>query len=151
MPRLFKNKHEIIGNSIKVVGAGDGLSDALTVSPIDLEQGDRLLLVMDVEVDDVSYPRDKKDRSAVVEKYKLVALDVALVTAASDKKAVKGLLVANRDRVQRALASMAGQGTMDPETGKVKTAGEKNGRARGRRGGGPKQVGDGVREAAGVK
>lgn len=105
---------EVTRAAIKITKAGDGLSDALHVEPVVLDHNDQVYLVLRCEVIDVQHPfADKKARDALVRKCILETVDVAIV----DESDVAELLIKNKDRVQRGLDAIAGQGRLDDESG----------------------------------
>lgn len=102
----------IARSSVKITKAGDGLSDALKVDPVVLHRGDEVYFVLRGKVRYVAHPPEKKDSVAVVRQHIIDTEDIAIVQEAEVAK----LLEANRDRVQRALDSLAGQMKIgDPE------------------------------------
>jgi hypothetical protein len=146
MTREIKG-HEIVSTTAMVKGAGDGLSPALSVDPLNLTHGDRVLLVLDVEVDDIRYPRTKKNRATVDEKYVFQTLDVAIVQDSTNAAALKKLLQEHHAKVQTAVASMKGQGALDLGKGAESLTPAQLRELR-RDGKGPKKATGGVRKAA---
>lgn len=112
----------IVRSEVAVTKIGDGLSDALKVDPVALHRGDRVFLIIEAECRHVAFPPIEKGSDLLARKHVLDAVEVALV----DEEDVEKLMAANRDRVQRALDSMKGQGTVDPVSGEATPAAEAN-------------------------
>lgn len=106
---------QVAGARIKIVGAGDGLSDALDIEPIELPHGSEVYVLLRTEVRDVDFvPRKKGDYSILDRKHTLATQEATLV-GVDDLPAVKSILAAQADRVQRAKDSMVGQGRLDED------------------------------------
>ena len=53
---------EVVGTSVKITNAGDGLSAALTVLPVELKLGDRVWMALEGIVVDVQHPLGKSTK-----------------------------------------------------------------------------------------
>lgn len=103
---------EVVASSVKITKAGDGLSDALEIDPLVFHRGEEVFFVLRGKVRHVAFPPKKKGDSRVVRQHIIDCEDVAIVP----EEAVAQLLVDERDRVKRALDSLAEQlRTDDPE------------------------------------
>lgn len=56
--------HDVIGAAIKVTRAGDGLSEALSLAPESFKPGDRIALIIEGEIVDITY-KGVKDSDAL--------------------------------------------------------------------------------------
>jgi len=54
MLKPFEDR-DVVQSAAKVVNAGDGLSDAMTLEPVEYNVGDRVFLVLETVVSGVSY------------------------------------------------------------------------------------------------
>lgn len=83
---------------VSIRNAGDGLSEALKVDPVELHQGDRVVIVMEGEVSSVQFqPTDKEDpagaqiRTHVIKAGTATLVDRDLVAAALDEQSERNL------------------------------------------------------------
>jgi hypothetical protein len=106
MPAIDKFEGDRIARStVKITKAGDGLSDALKIEPVVFHRGDIVYFVLKGKVRYAAFPPEKKDSDDVVRQHVIDTEDIAIVSEAE----VAAMLQANRERVQTALDSMAGQ------------------------------------------
>lgn len=96
---------EVRRSTVKITKAGDGLSDALKVDPVEYHRGDTVYFVLRGKVRYVAHPPESKDSANVVRQHVIDTEEIAIVNELDVAK----LLEANRERVQVALDSMAGQ------------------------------------------
>lgn len=114
MPDEFEGD-PVTRSSVKITKAGDGLSDALKIDPVEFHRGDVVHFVLKGKVRYVAHPPAQKDSTDVVRQHIIDTIDIAIV----DEARVAQLLEDNRERVKRALDSMKGQaklGDPDPHT-----------------------------------
>lgn len=88
---------DVIGTQIKITNAGDGLSKALAIEPRELTQRETVYVVLECEVDTISF-KPMKDVAAVVRIQSLRAGTATLV----DKDLVSDHLEAQRVRIEEA-------------------------------------------------
>lgn len=102
----------VTGARIVITKAGDGLSDSLKVDPVTLHKGEIVTFVLRGRVRKLGFPPAHVDKGEpsddVVREHTIDTLDIAIVPEA----AVAKMLEDERDRVQRGLDSMAGQGAI---------------------------------------
>lgn len=89
--------HEVIGTKVAITGAGDGLSQALAVEPLELMLGQTVYVVIECEVTAVTHD-PVKDTKSVTRKHKLHAGAATLV----DKELVAAVLDDQRQRIDAA-------------------------------------------------
>jgi hypothetical protein len=54
--------HEVIGSRMKLVNAGDGLSEAMRIAPMALHVGDRVVMIVEAVVTKIEHsPAEPKD------------------------------------------------------------------------------------------
>lgn len=107
---------EIVAQSLTVRGLGVGLQKPLQVDPIDVDYGDRLILVLDVNAAAFAYPADKTQHDCVDEAIIADALTCMIVKPTSKLgRDLKKMLNDDYSRQQTVLASMKGQGVVDDE------------------------------------
>lgn len=108
---------QVAASRISIVGAGDGLSDALDIEPIALKHGQEVQVVLRCVVRDVDHvPLKKGESSILARKHVLATMDATLLLGDTEGAVVvKELLADNADRIQRAKDSMAGQGRLDDD------------------------------------
>ena len=87
---------EVMRSTIAIRNAGDGLSEAMKFEPIELHQGQRVYVVLECDVSEVSFPQIK-DTDALSRKHVLRAGAATLV----DGAIVLEHITAQRDRIQR--------------------------------------------------
>lgn len=89
--KKFENK-DVVGTSIKVTRAGDGLSSALDVDPIAIPQGAKVYLILETECIDVQHPRAKANnanllmRKHVLQTSRAMIVDGSTVAATLDER-----------------------------------------------------------------
>ncbi len=105
MPKLgtFEG-HDVVAATVKITKAGDGLSSALKLDPVQLGIGDEVHVVLRGVVRDVIFTPTKDDPDDRTRVHVVVTDDVALVAAES----VSGLLETNRERLRRLKDELAG-------------------------------------------
>lgn len=103
----------ITGSSIVITKAGDGLSDALKVDPVELHHGETVYFVLRGKVRSIGFPpetvRQGIPSKNLVRQHTIDTTDIAIV----EEAAVAQMLADAADRVQRGLDSIAGQGRLD--------------------------------------
>lgn len=93
-PKLNKfERKEVLSATVAVTGAGDGLSQAMQVDPIELHHGEKRYLVLEVDVTKVRFdPVPKTDglqRVHILKAGRATFIDADLVTAALDEQQKK--------------------------------------------------------------
>jgi hypothetical protein len=110
-PREFEGD-EIVGSTIKLVGAGDGLSDSLKIEPVAFHRGEDVFFVVHGKNRFAAFPPEKKGSDRVVRQHTIDTVDIAIV----DEADVAELLLRNRQKVKDAMEALAAQmRTDDPE------------------------------------
>lgn len=94
---------DVLRTTIIVTNAGDGLSQAMGIDPVELEIGSRHVLVLDVEVVEHKH-RPIKDVDAL-ELRQVLRASTATLAAGDD---VRAMLEAQADRILRAQEAAAG-------------------------------------------
>lgn len=97
--------HPVIGTTIKVTRAGDGLSKSLAVDPVVLHHGGRHVVMMEVEVVDIQFPRVKDDPNNVIRKAVLEASTALIV----DTDLAREMVAAHRAKLARAHDEASGK------------------------------------------
>lgn len=100
---------EIVGSSIKITKAGDGLSDALAIDPVTFHRGDVVYFVLQGKVRYAAFPPEKKDSERLLRQHIIDTTDIAIVSEAD----VAALLQANRARIETGLQALADQMRVD--------------------------------------
>lgn len=90
--------HDVVGTSIKVTNAGDGLSAALKVEPAEYELEETVYVVLETKVADVHFPPSKDDNDARI---RVHVLKAGLATVIDGTK-VKPLLAAQKKKIEEA-------------------------------------------------
>lgn len=96
MLHKFEGK-EVIGTKVAIRRAGDGLSKALAIDPLELTIGTRVFVVMECEVGTVGF-RPVKDTQSLTREQDLIALTVTVV----DKALVAEVLAATQAKIDEA-------------------------------------------------
>lgn len=89
---------DVVGTSIKVTNAGDGLSAALKVDPAEYELNETVYVVLETQVADVHFPPSKDNGDARV---RVHVLKAGLATVVEGSK-VKALLSAQKKKLEAA-------------------------------------------------
>jgi hypothetical protein len=119
MPRRSRNKKSaealepfesipVIGTSIKITKAGDGLSKSLAIAPSVLHTGDEVFVLLKCEVGPIRMV-PVKDADAYTREQTLVAGTATMVAADWASEAIAW----QEDQIQRHADSMKGQGRLD--------------------------------------
>jgi hypothetical protein len=97
---------EVVRSTIAVTNAGDGLSDAMKVNPVELHLGEKVYVVLEATVTKVRFdPADREEPDGeVIRVHVLKAGTAALV----DRKVVGKLLDAQAEKVRRMRDEEAG-------------------------------------------
>lgn len=90
--------NEVVGTSIKVTKAGDGLSAALKVEPAEYELGEKIFVVLETTVADIHFPKSKDNAEARIRAH---TLETGLATVVDGAK-VKAVLSAQRKKLEEA-------------------------------------------------
>lgn len=93
----FEN-HQVVGTTIKVTNAGDGLSQALKVEPIEYERGETVHVVLECVVDKITFDGSKDNAEDLIRVHTLKAGVATIV----DGKKVKGVLAEQRKKLEAA-------------------------------------------------
>lgn len=121
----FEGK-DVVKATVRIMKAGDGLSEALSFEPIELEHGDEAFFVLRGIVRDVDFPPDGKieepgEVPPLVRRHTVDALEIALVGRGD----VDELLERNRARLdeQRRAHEAEEQRKRDAEAGLLRIPG----------------------------
>lgn len=101
---------DVLGTSIQVTNAGDGLSDAMKIDPQVMHIGDRVFVVLECEVAKVRYD-PIRDTDALTRVQILRAGTATIV----DGKMVSDAIEQQRDKIERAKDQLTGQTRMEHE------------------------------------
>ena len=91
-------RRDVTAASIKVTRAGDGLSQALKVDPVEYHHGDTVYVVLECTVTNIDYPMVKGSEE-LVRRHTLTAGTATTV----DAELVKAVLEEQRIRIEQAL------------------------------------------------
>lgn len=94
---------DVIGSSIKITRAGDGLSQALAVTPVAYELGAKVFVVLECDVDKVTYG-EVKDTDALRREHTFAAAMATIV----DADLVKDLIDRQREIIVKSREEAAG-------------------------------------------
>ena len=100
---------DVIEATIKVTNAGDGLSEALGIDPVEYHQGDTVYVLLETTVSRVSYEAVKKDSDFLKRVHTLKAGTGTIVDAGFARESIE----MQREINQRARDAEAGQGRLD--------------------------------------
>lgn len=95
--------HDVVGSRIKITRAGDGLSEALKVAPVELFSGDAVFVVLQGEVGPISMVPDENGNYVRV--HTVVTEKMALIDADTATKAIQTAA----EETERLRAEQAGQ------------------------------------------
>jgi len=104
--------HDVVGTAIKVTKAGDGLSPALKVEPVEYELGEEIHVVLKTRVANVQFVPSKDDANNLI---RLHTIETSEATVVEGTK-VKGLLAAQRKKIEEAegISKLPGLDETDP-------------------------------------
>lgn len=95
--------NEVHRSAVKITGAGDGLSDALTLDNVEIPKHEERYFVIRAKCADISFPTDKKGITTRV--HKMSTDDIMLM----DDDLAKRMLAANAESFARKKAQVDGQ------------------------------------------
>lgn len=90
--------HDVVGTSIKVTNAGDGLSAALKVDPAEYELSESVYVLMETSVADIHFPPSKDNSDARI---RVHVLKAGAATVLEPSKA-KPLITAQKKKIEAA-------------------------------------------------
>ena len=90
--------HDVVGTTIQITKAGDGLSAALKIDPVEYEHGERVHVVLDGVIGKVQFVPSKDNPDALIRVHTLEAETVTVV----DGSKVKSVLNAQRKKFEEA-------------------------------------------------
>lgn len=93
----FEN-HDVVGTTIKVTKAGDGLSAALKVEPIEYEHGEDVYVVLKTKVANIQFVPSKDNPESLIRLHTLETSEATVV----DGGKVKAVLAAQRKKIAEA-------------------------------------------------
>lgn len=102
---------DVIEATVRVTNAGDGLSEALGIEPVEYHQGDTVYVLLETTVARVSYEAVKKDSEFLKRVHTLKAGTGTIV----DENFAKESIEMQREINQRARDAAAGQGRLDDD------------------------------------
>lgn len=102
---------DVVAATVAIRNTGDGLSQAMSIDPVEYHGGDRLYVVLECDVVDLQFPLADKDNVSGprVRKHILKAGHAVVV----DADLVKGLIDEQADRIARAKEEAAGIQRLD--------------------------------------
>jgi hypothetical protein len=118
---------DVLTATVTITRAGDGLSDALAVHPVELHRGDRVQVVLDCEVAEISFPGIKGAANALARRHKLVTISATIVDedvvraaldatkrAVEERKGIQSIPFADKDPDAPDVPGDAGNGEVPP-------------------------------------
>lgn len=102
---------DVISATVRVTNAGDGLSEALGIDPVEYHQGDTVYVLLETAVSRVSYEPVKADSPFLKRVHTLKADTGTIVDAHFAVEAIEMQKAIN----QRARDEAAGQGRLDDD------------------------------------
>jgi hypothetical protein len=93
----FEN-HQVVGTSITLKNAGDGLSAALKIDPAEYEHGEPVFVVVETKVAKVSFVPSKDDPENMIRHHELATVVATPVEGGK----VKAILAAHRKKLEAA-------------------------------------------------
>lgn len=99
---------EVIGTKIAITGAGDGLSEAMSIEPEELRLGEKVFVVLEAEVSKITHTQ-VKDTDSLIRVQNLKAGVATLV----DEDMVADVLAEQREKNRRAAEEKAGVTRLD--------------------------------------
>lgn len=105
---------DVLRTTIAVRNAGDGLSEAMGIDPVELPIGSKVVLVLECEVKAHDYERIPNTKALVL-KQVLKAGTATLI----DAELVQAALVEQRERIDKAKADASGQPRLVDTTGQL--------------------------------
>ena len=97
---------EVIRTTIAVTNAGDGLSEAMKVQPVEMHLGDRVYLVLEAVVAKVRFdPAERDDPDGDLVRVHVLRAGTATIV---DRKLVGKLIDTQAERIRRAREEEAG-------------------------------------------
>lgn len=105
---------DVVSMRVAITNAGDGLSDAMLVDPVELHIGDRVFVVLEGEVTNVKYVKVKD--TDVLNRVQTIRAGVATLV---EEGLVKGVLDAQRLAIEKAkgIERLDFEGAEDGEEG----------------------------------
>ncbi len=105
---------DVVGTRVAITNAGDGLSKAMTIEPLELHIGDTVFIVLEGEVTKVTH--DSVKDTDVLNRVQVIRAGVATLV---DEHLVKEVLDAQRLAIERAAGverlDFEGTGDAEPE------------------------------------
>lgn len=102
---------DVIEATIRVTNAGDGLSEAVGIEPVEYQRGDTVYVLLETEVTRVAYEAVKADSEFLKRVHTLRAGTGTIVDANFAKESIE----MQREINQRARDAAAGQGRLDDD------------------------------------
>lgn len=102
---------DVIEATVRVTNAGDGLSEALGIDPVEYHQGDTVYVLLETTVSRVSYEAVKADSEFLKRVHTLKAGTGTIV----DEHFARESIEMQREINQRARDAAAGQGRLDDD------------------------------------
>lgn len=93
----FEN-HDVVGTSITLKNAGDGLSQALKIDPAEYEHGESVYLVVETKVSKVSFVPSKDNADNMIRHHELATV----VATPVEHGKVKTVLASHRKKLEAA-------------------------------------------------
>lgn len=91
-------EHDVVGATISITNAGDGLSDAMKIEPREFEHGETVHVVLETTVSKVRFDPSKDDPEDLIRVHVLKAGLATIV----EGSAVSGALTAQRKKLEEA-------------------------------------------------
>lgn len=90
--------HLVVGTTIAITNAGDGLSKALQIDPTEYDHGDVVHVVLECEVTKIRFDPSKDDPNSLIRHHVLKAGTSTVVEGST----VAGVLAAQRKKIEEA-------------------------------------------------
>lgn len=90
--------HDVVGATIQVTNAGDGLSEALKIDPVEYEHGETVFVVLQTTVAKVRFDPSKDDKEKLV---RVHVLKTGVATPV-DESQIRGIIAKHRKKLEEA-------------------------------------------------
>lgn len=93
----FEN-HEVVGTTISITNAGDGLSEAMKIDPVEWEHGEKVFVLLETEVAKVRFDPSKDNSENLVRVHVLKAGTATVMDAGK----AKPMIAAQKKKIEEA-------------------------------------------------
>lgn len=107
--------HEVVGTTISITNAGDGLSEAMKVDPVEWEHGEKVFVLLETEVAKVRFDPSKDNGENLVRVHVLKAGTATVM----DSTKARPMIAAQVKKIQEAEGISALPGVDEDEPPEV--------------------------------